>query len=46
MKGGLNDHRQSSEKIDEMFYNNNRRHSYLDYLSPKEFEKVMTISVP
>eukprot|EP00362_Geleiidae_sp_MMETSP1317_P001352 CAMPEP_0201282174 /NCGR_PEP_ID=MMETSP1317-20130820/5005_1 /ASSEMBLY_ACC=CAM_ASM_000770 /TAXON_ID=187299 /ORGANISM="Undescribed Undescribed, Strain Undescribed" /LENGTH=146 /DNA_ID=CAMNT_0047594151 /DNA_START=1772 /DNA_END=2212 /DNA_ORIENTATION=+ len=27
----------------EMFYNNKRRHSYLGYLSPKEFEKMMTI---
>ncbi len=25
----------------EMFYNSNRRHSYLGYLSPKEFEKMM-----
>jgi len=24
-----------------MFYNSNRRHSYLGYLSPKEFEKMM-----
>ena len=24
----------------EMFYNSNRRHSYLDYLSPKEFEEL------
>ena len=23
----------------EMFYNSNRRHSYLGYLSPKEFEE-------
>ncbi len=23
----------------EMFYNSNRRHSYLGYVSPKEFEK-------
>jgi len=23
----------------EMFYNSKRRHSYLDYLSPNEFEK-------
>jgi len=23
----------------EMFYNSKRRHSYLDYLSPREFEK-------
>lgn len=27
----------------EMFYNSKRRHSYLGYLSPKEFEKMMTI---
>ena len=27
----------------EMFYNSKRRHSYLGYLSPKEFEKVMAI---
>ena len=25
----------------EMFYNSKRRHSYLDYLSPKDFEKMM-----
>ena len=24
----------------EMFYNSNRRHSYLGYLSPKEFEEL------
>jgi phosphatidylserine/phosphatidylglycerophosphate/cardiolipin synthase-like enzyme len=24
----------------EMFYNSNKRHSYLDYLSPKEFEEL------
>ncbi len=24
----------------EMFYNDNRRHSYLGYVSPKEFEKL------
>ena len=24
----------------EMFYNSNRRHSYLGYISPKEFEKI------
>ena len=24
----------------EMFYNSNRRHSYLGYVSPKEFEKL------
>ena len=24
----------------EMFYNSNRRHSYLGYLSPREFEKL------
>ena len=24
----------------EMFYNSNRRHSYLGYVSPKEFEKM------
>ncbi|WP_457747386.1 IS3 family transposase [Sulfurimonas sp.] len=23
----------------EMFYNSKRRHSYLDYISPNEFEK-------
>jgi transposase InsO family protein len=23
-----------------MFYNSNRRHSYLGYVSPKEFEKL------
>jgi len=27
----------------EMFYNSKRRHSYLGYLSPKEFEKVMSV---
>ena len=27
----------------EMFYNNKRRHSYLGYLGPREFEKVMTM---
>ena len=27
----------------EMFYNSKRRHSYLGYLSPKEFEKVMSL---
>jgi transposase InsO family protein len=27
----------------EMFYNNKRRHSYLGYLSPKEFEKMMSM---
>jgi transposase InsO family protein len=27
----------------EMFYNSKRRHSYLDYLSPKEFEKQMAL---
>ncbi|MGB3222552.1 MAG: IS3 family transposase, partial [Desulforhopalus sp.] len=27
----------------EMFYNSNRRHSYLGYLSPKEFEKRMAL---
>jgi transposase InsO family protein len=27
----------------EMFYNSKRRHSYLGYLSPKEFEKMMSI---
>lgn len=27
----------------EMFYNSKRRHSYLGYLSPKEFEKVMSM---
>jgi len=26
-----------------MFYNSKRRHSYLGYLSPKEFEKVMSV---
>ncbi len=25
----------------EMFYNSNRRHSYLGYLSPNDFEKEM-----
>jgi len=25
----------------EMFYNSKRRHFYLGYLSPKEFEKMM-----
>ena len=24
----------------EMFYNSNRRHSYLGYISPKEFEEL------
>ena len=24
----------------EMFYNSNRRHSYLGYISPKKFEKM------
>lgn len=27
----------------EMFYNSKRRHSYLGYLSPKEFEKKMSL---
>ena len=27
----------------EMFYNSKRRHSYLGYLSPKEFEKMMSV---
>ena len=27
----------------EMFYNSKRRHSYLGYLSPKEFEKMMSM---
>ena len=27
----------------EMWYNSRRRHSYLGYLSPKEFEKVMAM---
>ncbi len=27
----------------EMFYNCRRRHSYLGYLSPKEFEKRMAL---
>ena len=27
----------------EMFYNSKRRHSYLGYLSPKEFEKKMAL---
>ena len=27
----------------EMFYNNKRRHSYLGYLSPREFEKMMPL---
>lgn len=27
----------------EMFYNSNRRHSYLGYLSPGEFEKRMAL---
>lgn len=27
----------------EMFYNSNRRHSYLGYLSPREFEKRMAL---
>ncbi len=27
----------------EMFYNSKRRHSYLGYLSPKEFEKMMAL---
>jgi putative transposase len=27
----------------EMFYNSKRRHSYLGYLSPKEFEKMMAM---
>ena len=27
----------------EMFYNSNRRHSYLGYLSPVEFEKLMSM---
>ena len=27
----------------EMFYNTKRRHSYLGYLSPKDFEKMMAL---
>jgi len=27
----------------EMFYNSKRRHSYLGYLSPREFEKMMAL---
>lgn len=27
----------------EMWYNSRRRHSYLGYLSPKEFEKIMAM---
>ncbi len=27
----------------EMFYNSKRRHSYLDYISPNEFEKRYNI---
>ena len=27
----------------EMFYNSKRRHSYLGYLSSKEFEKMMSL---
>ena len=27
----------------EMFYNSKRSHSYLGYLSPKEFEKMMSL---
>ena len=27
----------------EMFYNSKRHHSYLGYLSPKEFEKMMSM---
>ncbi len=28
----------------EMFYNRKRRHSYLGYMSPKDFEKMMVKS--
>ena len=28
----------------EMFYNNQRRHSSIDYMSPSEFEKQMKVS--
>jgi len=27
----------------EMFYNSNRRHSYLGYMAPKEFEEKMAL---
>jgi putative transposase len=27
----------------EMFYNSRRRHSYLGYLSPREYEKMMSL---
>jgi len=26
-----------------MFYNSNRRHSYLGYMTPKEFEEKMAL---
>lgn len=29
----------------EMFYNSKRRHSYLGYVSPREFEKMQTLSL-
>ncbi|WP_218121868.1 IS3 family transposase, partial [Desulforhopalus singaporensis] len=29
----------------EMFYNSRRRHSYLGYLSPNEFEKEMELKI-